>query len=351
MTSERHDPGDVVLELISLERWHALQDHLAHALGVGLRTLSLTRQLLVNPSWPPGFQGERALRLLDLGRELDDLFPSAGTLQVPVTITRPLGISFAAVPLHATAEQVVAYLIVGPMVLGRREEPDQFRKRVSTLGLHAESLWPLILTIKLYSFEGIKSMLEFLEQMGSALLELAYQVRTLRAMVSEVPKVDEVVLNCYTERLCQSLLDVAAAAISADGGSVMLFDSARQTLQIKAAQGLSQEIIERTRLQRGQGIAGLAALGHAPIVLDHRTMDERFRAQMRRTDIAASIVAPLMFDVGHEAIGVLSLRTSDPQRGFTQDHVQLLRRLMGLAGVAFSGLQDAFGRRPQSLDP
>ena len=38
---------------------------------------------------------------------------------------------------------------------------------------------------------------------------------------------------------------------------------------------------------------------------------------------------------------MLNLRTANPQRRFTQEHVELIRRLLNLAAVALKSLQPA----------
>src|SRR5688572_21461020 len=104
-------------DLIEPRRWQRLQDHFASVLGVTLRTVSPSRQLLLAPSWPPTLSPDQVVELLDVGQELEQLLPDADLPQDISSITTPLGVTYAAVPIRSGAEQVAAFFIVGPMVV------------------------------------------------------------------------------------------------------------------------------------------------------------------------------------------------------------------------------------------
>ena len=107
-------------------------------------------------------------------------------------------------------------------------------------------------------------------------------------------------------------------------------------------------MITTTRLQAGQGLIGAAVERQTILLLDEGVADQRLRRLMSRDDIVSSLVAPLMPERGRTPSGVLNLRTSNPARRFTQEHVELLRRLLTLAGVALGTLQLTADRAPQS---
>src|SRR3989338_8035132 len=64
-----------LLSLVEPARWQRLQDHFASVLGIPLRTLSPSRELLVNPSWPPGLPAEQIVSALKVGGGLGQLRP------------------------------------------------------------------------------------------------------------------------------------------------------------------------------------------------------------------------------------------------------------------------------------
>ena len=162
------DPPSL-LELVDAPRWQRLQDHFANVLGIAIRTVNPSHDLLVAPSWPAGLVPEQAVELLKIGHELDQLLPLRELPQETSSITTPLRITYAAVPIRATPGQIIAYFIVGPMVVGPRENRLKFRQRLSESGLDAQAIWNLILTLRPYTFSGIHSLLSLLEEVGASL--------------------------------------------------------------------------------------------------------------------------------------------------------------------------------------
>ena len=119
---------------------------------------------------------------------------------------------------------------------------------------------------------------------------------------------------------------------------------------IRIAQGLSDDVIARTRVKRGEGIAGLAASERSILLVDQEHADPRLQRRMLRPELASSLVAPLAPDDSQEPIGILNLRTTDPKKRFTKEHVELLKHLLDIVGVALSSLRLAFSqpRSPSS---
>ncbi len=342
MSSEgSHRPPSRLLELVEPTRWQRLQDHFARVLGFAIRTVAPSRELLVAPSWPAGLDPDRTVALLRLGEELDQLIPSQEPPGELTTLTTGLGVTYALVPIRPAGSEIVAYFVVGPTVLGTREDELAFRQRVGALRLDADALWSLLLSLRLYSFSGIRSVLGFMEDAAGSLVEFAYQAR-LAAAAAAQPWSDPAASAQRTTRVLESLLDVATIAAKADGGSVMLWDAQRQALRIRAAKGLSERVVAETALPFGQGIAGRALRDGAILLVDQTVMDPALRDRMTRAELVSSLVAPLTANHHGTPLGVLNLRTSDPQRRFTQEHVELLRRLLDLAGVALSHLTFSF---------
>jgi GAF domain-containing protein len=246
------------------------------------------------------------------------------------------------VPIRASAEQIAAYFLVGPMMVGQREDELQFTQRVSALGLDASALWSLILSLKLYTFVGIRSALNLMEEVGSSVVQLAYQAKQLAAILPATSQVDNAVIAYHTDRVLHALLEAATLATKAEGGSIMVYGPQRDAMQIKVAQGLSGGVLANTRVKRGEGLAGLAIAERSILLIDEQTASERIKHRMHRHELVSSLVAPLMPDANQEPIGVLSLRTTNPLQRFTPEHTELLRRLLDLALTALGSLRFAF---------
>ena len=329
-----------LLDVVEQARWQKVQDHFAGVLGIPIRTVNPVHELLVSPSWPSGFAVDRAIESLKIGEELDTLLPIDEPLLEISSLTTSLSITYAAVPTRATAERIVAYFVTRPMIVGPREDEAQFRRRVSSLGHNPQALWPLLLSLKLYSFSSIRSVLHLLEEVGTSLVQLACQAKQLTMMMPATARMDQAVGGYYADRVLHTLLEAAVLAAKAEGGSVMLYEN-DDTLRIKAAEGLSEEIIAQTRIKRGEGIAGLAATQHDVLLVDEQTGNEQLKELMRQPQLASSLVAPLAPDPKREPIGVLNLRTTNHAARFTQEHVELLKRLTELASIALKSVLPA----------
>lgn len=337
-------------DLIDPRRWQRLQDHFASVLGVTLRTVSPSRQLLLAPSWPATLSADQVVELLDVGQELDQLLPDGDLPHDISSITTPMGVTYAAVPIRSGAEQVAAYFIVGPMVVGPREDKAQFRHRIEKSGGDTQALWNLMLSLRPYSFSGIRSLLNLLEEVGTSLVQFAYQAAQLASLLPASPKVDQAVLGYYTDRVLNSLLEVAAMATRAEGGSVMMVEGDSQTMKIRAAHGLSDAVIAETKQKLGEGIAGLAASKRSILLVDDTSAEDGLRPLMRRKDIVSSLVAPVTFEPAQDPVGVLSLRTSNRERRFTPEHVEMIKRLLDLTSIALGNLRSVFtsNSKPQT---
>ncbi len=324
-------------DLVEPARWQRLQDHFANVLGLGLRTVTARRHLWSSPSWPAGLDSPRLIEALKLGDEIEVLLPDDAPLSDPTTITTPLGLSFAAIPLRATAQQLLGYVVVGPVVLGKREEPEQFRERALSLGVSVDSAWSLLLTIKVCTFLNFRSVLQLLEEVTGIWLELAQQTRRLQALLVQTPPADPATLQRYTERLLQSLLEAATSATEAEGGSVMLYEPSRDVFRIAAAQGLDAHIVS-TSITPQESLAGLAIRTRTVLLVDDRVQDAQVKRRMHRRNIASSMVAPLISETTAEPVGVLSVRTSQTAQRFTREDVELLTKFATLAQTALSSL-------------
>ena len=333
-------------DLVEPPRWQRLQDHFSRVLGIPLRTVTPAHELLVNPSWPVGTDVERVVGLLRISEELAPLLPSQEPPRDVTSLTTDLGVTYAAVPVHATVDSIVAYVVVGPMMVGPREDEEAFRVRISARGLDAQALWSLLLSLKLYTFVGIRSALTLMEDVGSAIVQLSYQARQLESILPSVREVDQAVVASHVDRILRSLLETAVLMTKADGGSVMLLDPRTRLLRVNAAQGLSDAIVRQTHVRHGEGVAGLAMERRSILLLDRETADAELAARMKRPELASSLIAPLIPDFHQEPIGVLSLRTTNPVHRFTPEHIEVLRRLLDLTCMTLGKLQFALAQAP-----
>lgn len=109
------------------------------------------------------------------------------------------------------------------------------------------------------------------------------------------------------------IIELVISQFSADAADVLLLDRHTQILEHAASHGFRTEIIRRTRLRLGEGIAGLAALEHRSIsVPDLRTPDTSFvRTELIENEGFIAYYAVPLFAKG-QVKGVLELMHRTP---------------------------------------
>lgn len=162
-------------ELIGPDAWQHLQDHLSRVLGIPIRTLGRSHELLAHPSWPAHLMSDAAMGLIHAGEELDELLPLQQLPEEMTSFTTALGASYAAVPIRATPELAAGFVVLGPVVVGVREDEVEFRRRMNQLGLDATAIWPVLLSLKLFSFSGLRAVMALVETLGNLLAAKSYR--------------------------------------------------------------------------------------------------------------------------------------------------------------------------------
>ena len=327
--------------IVDLERWQRVQDHFSQVLRVALRTLDKDGSLITKPS-----------KILKLCEEV--LRSSSAAISTCTCYPRALerfelnwkegqlcegGLYNFFVPLQIKKE-TLAYLMVGPVILGKRQDETVYRQAARNLGKDPDEFFEAVCEIKVFSFYGIKSVIELLYDIGSYTCELGYQNAALKEIVPDVPNIIPRVHDFYVDKLLDALLEISFSFTGAERGSIMLFDESREELYIKAAKGLTDEIIKNARSRIGEGIAGIVAAENKPIFINEDVEDVRIRSQLNNPNIRQSIGIPI--NVDNEMLGVLNLATSkDSSEKFTCESVTTVDRLRQLVEATLGGVSPA----------
>lgn len=326
----------MLADVVDVSMWQRLQDHFARVLGIPLRTVTAAHRLAVKPSWPASLLNEQAITLLKAGEELEQLLPLHDMPRECTSITTPLGATYAAVPVKVDGSTIVAYFIVGPVVVGAREDELAFRQRVNGMGMNAAALWPIMLSLKLFTFASIRLVLDLLEDVGSSVAQLASARNGHAPPSPSGAHFDAAARQADVQPVADTFLATAIAMTGADGGSVMLWDDSLQALRIRASSGLPEEVILRTRIKSGEGLSGLVFAEGTPLLLDQTTQDARVGTRLLRPEIVSSVIVPIASEAVTEPVGVLNLRTNIPGKRLSQETLLRLKPLLALASLSLS---------------
>jgi GAF domain-containing protein/GGDEF domain-containing protein len=127
------------------------------------------------------------------------------------------------------------------------------------------------------------------------------------------------------ERLLKWLLEVAIRAAGASSGSIMLYSTESRELYIGYANGLSAEVVNRTRQKLGEGIAGTVARTLTPLLITEIVNSPLYRDGREREDIASSISVALIHE--GKLLGVLNVSTSANEKKLGNEDVQTITLL------------------------
>lgn len=144
------------------------------------------------------------------------------------------------------------------------------------------------------------------------------------------------------EAMLEHLLQLIGSVIPADGGAILLAEhhgEAEEGVEDLAPvcgwrrkAGAAPIQISRTITERARN-EGVAILSNDVV----RDFDLTSAQSLATRNISALLAAPII--ISDKAQGVIYLDSSDPSTKFDQDHLQLLRAIAGLAGVALENLR------------
>jgi putative nucleotidyltransferase with HDIG domain len=137
------------------------------------------------------------------------------------------------------------------------------------------------------------------------------------------------------EDMLSSIFNNATSALEAESGSLMLFDPEEKILTIEKAHGLDEDVIRNTRIELGEGIAGLVAQSGEPLII-HREADSLQVKGRKKYREVNSICVPLKTKNG--IIGIINLNRNADDGQFKENHLKLLSTM---ANEAASVIENA----------
>ena len=161
--------------------------------------------------------------------------------------------------------------------------------------------------------------------------ELEKRVKELSAL-NQVSQVMSSVFDL--DELLDLIIDLITQETEAQRGSIMLLDPTTEELFIKAARGLSPDVIESARPKVGEGFAGWVVKESKPLLISDVEKDERFpvRASDPKYSTKSLLCVPLIAKDG--VIGAININNKLSGNAFTNDDLGLVTTLAGGASLA-----------------
>ncbi|NWF52139.1 MAG: GAF domain-containing protein [Nitrospirae bacterium] len=137
--------------------------------------------------------------------------------------------------------------------------------------------------------------------------------------------------------LANFLLDRAIEYANAEKGSLMLINEGDE-LYILAARGFEMLFMESYKIKIGEGIAGVVAQNHTPVLVEDIDKDERFKRKKRdRYKTTSFISCPIISR--DRVLGVININDKRDGAPFTEDEFNLLKIISDQAAIA---IENAF---------
>jgi diguanylate cyclase (GGDEF)-like protein len=164
------------------------------------------------------------------------------------------------------------------------------------------------------------------------------------AEVSELTKTITHIRNYDT--LLQTILDKSADLLKAEQGSLMLLDQETDDLLVEAKKGNLERVMEKLRINRGEGIAGRVAEFGEAILVENLENDPRVNKKNRQQYKTRSFVSvPLKID--DRIIGVINLSDKASGEVFDEEDLKLIQSFATHAAIVME--RNVFYNRAEEL--
>lgn len=328
-------------QLLDLKNWQKIQDLFAEIIGANLWLIEPCGIRLTTPTKVSGscsdFSQSRSSPKTTAVDCISKAFQSC-VQQKENTYQCPHSLNYFSLPIQYHKE-TIGIIVIGPIVVGKREGEKTYAALCEKLDIDPEIFLDRVREIKIFSYNGIKIVLDFLRELMQHLVQLSYHRAKLERLVPGFLAAqrggDEFVSTTYASLLANCLLEIASQVVHADSGSVMLVDQDQKNFSIKSAHGIKPEILKQRRLPLDAGVAGwVAARKKAILIGPAETRREIPKEKLKRPQIKSSMVVPLEFK--KKVLGVFCLNAKSANKRFNQNNLVLLDQLGKLASVALA---------------
>ncbi|MFH1778035.1 MAG: PocR ligand-binding domain-containing protein [Candidatus Omnitrophota bacterium] len=332
-------------EIIDSKNWQKLQDHFAEVLQVTIRTIDPDGELLTVPSRPTNLCQEALGNLLKMIQKCSSCLPDFNKGEAYLTKNPTYKCLFElhnfVIPIKTASEEVVAFLLGGPVIIDRLEDLEKYRALSKECNIPYESVLSSIKQLKTFTYWKVHTVIELLREVSSCIVQLGYQKYRLKMIIPDLfknGKLDKKNYDSfYLQEMLELFMDIASKATKTENASVMLLDKENK-LTIRAARGLNYDIVKNTSLKLGEAIAGRVAKEGKSILITEETTDLDIKNNLRHPELHHAVVSPIC--INNEVMGVINVSTKEPANKLGPETVSLLEQLTLLASCAIKNFRE-----------
>ncbi len=340
----------VLADLISPRELQEMQDSFGEVANVAVRTADPQGNFLTQMSHAPTLCAEAmkdSLLRTTLCQSCVPMFLGGeGIVDEELSFECLPGLKHYLVPLKVSRSHngslILGYMIIGPVIFMKRRNKETYAQIAERLGMSLDQLWSLLLELRVFSYKGIRSFIDMVEHLTGRILNLSFAKWAvqdkLRGGVSDRVFHRPAGTDGGVDEFLKLFLDLVMDVTNGNRGSLMLWDHDKKALCIRAAQGIADDVVARTRVLPGAGVAGLAFEQKRAFLISEDRSDPVIADRLTQPHIFSSVVVPIK--TGDTALGVLNV-ASDRRMPvqFDDSSLALVTRAAGLAAVALQSLQ------------
>ncbi len=327
----------LALKIINKEKWWDILSRFIDVLHINIFIVDSQGAVILPPE-----EGKYGGRLLvdrslgfGLGQESSSFLKKFEPHGHYLEYVNPIKLHQFAIPLKIGGD-IMAYMIVGPVILNRRQENEQYQAIARDLNTDFRHLVNEINGLRVVSHIMINSILDLLYEIVKNNIDLSgikkeiYEKDGSETLPKEVKEAArELYSTACLDELLVTLLDIALKMTNTECGSIMIADKEKGgDLVVKVSRGLNQKTIQDARIRIGEGIAGLAAQERVPYVIHGQEGDNRIKNLLKRPEIRHSLVMPLIMK--NRIFGVLNVHTREDYQNIENNlgNLQYLSELL-----------------------
>lgn len=159
------------------------------------------------------------------------------------------------------------------------------------------------------------------------------KIESAKEIIEALSKIGEAITSdLYLEDILKLIVTVTAEVMGSKICSIMLLDTVKKELTIKATQSMSKEYLNKRPLRLGEGIAGKVALENKPMIVENiqEAEEYKFKNIGMKEGLVSMLSVPL--HVKGKVIGVLNTYTSLPH-SFSDYEINILKTVADQAAI------------------
>jgi len=334
--------------MINKDKWWDILQHFIDVLHINIFILDPQGQIILPP-----YQGRYGAEFLE-----NKIFGLELSTDSPVFFRQfekhenyleyhnhTLDLHHFAIPMSAENGKLLAYMIVGPVILNKRLDSAEYKLISDKLQFDFDRLLSIINEVRVVSYITIKSILDLLAEVSKYVIQLSFQGQKMHNLglgqETFPPQISKAAQDIYSsiclDELLVTLLDVALSLTKAECGSIMILDKKRGGLMIKVSRGIDAERAKNTQVKLGEGIAGLAAKERIPFVIRGTTGDKRILHLLKRPEIRHALVIPICLE--NTVYGILNVHSKNEENNMTDESLNVVQNLSRLTSAAINSIQ------------